>query len=62
MSDETLTLQIGEAARPAEQRQDVRRVLRELIRNKAALLGLAILVLVTGSAVLASVISPADPL
>jgi len=62
MSDGTLTLQIGEPARPAEQRQDVRRVLRELIRNKAALLGLAILVLVTGSAVLASVISPADPL
>jgi len=62
MTDGTLTLQIGETTRSVERRQDVRRVFRELIRNKAALLGLTILLLVTGSAVLASVISPADPL
>jgi len=35
---------------------------RELVRNKAALVGLSILLVVTTGAVLAPVISPADPL
>jgi peptide/nickel transport system permease protein len=61
MSDGTLTMDMGEAPPTREKRRDVRRVLRELVKNKAALLGLAILVLVTASAVLAPLISPADP-
>lgn len=62
MSDETLVMEIGEAAPARERRQDLRRVLRELLKNKAALLGVAILGVVTASAILAPAISPADPL
>jgi peptide/nickel transport system permease protein len=62
MSDGTLTLEIGETAPSIERRQGLRRILRELVKNKAALLGLAILVVITGSAILAPVISPMDPL
>ena len=62
MSDATLTVEMGETGPAFERRQDLRRILRELIKNQAALLGLAILVIVTGSAILAPVISPADPL
>ncbi len=62
MSDGTLTLEMQEAASPLERRQDLRRVLRELAKNRAALLGLAILMVVTAGAIFAPVISPADPL
>jgi len=62
MSDGTLTLEMQEAASPLERRQDLRRVLRELAKNRAALLGLAILMVVTAAAIFAPVISPADPL
>lgn len=62
MSDETLTLDIGDVAPSAERRQDLRRLVRELVGNKAALVGLSILLVVTAGAVLAPVISPADPL
>jgi len=61
MSNGTLTVALGEEDASAGRRQDVRRVLRELFRNRAALLGLAILMVVTASAILAPVISPADP-
>jgi peptide/nickel transport system permease protein len=62
MSDDTLTMDVGEVVPSVERRQDVRRLARELVRNKAALLGLAILLVVTAGAVLAPVVSPADPL
>jgi peptide/nickel transport system permease protein len=62
MSDDTLAMDIGEVAPSVEGRQDLRRLVRELIRNRAALVGLAILLVVTAGAVLAPVISPADPL
>jgi peptide/nickel transport system permease protein len=62
MSDETLTLEMQEATSSLERRQDLRRILRELAKNKAALLGLTILMVVTASAIFAPVISPADPL
>jgi len=55
-------MDIGEATPPVERRQDLRRLVRELVRNKAALVGLSILLVVTTGAVLAPVISPADPL
>jgi len=55
-------MDMGEAAPPLGRRQDLRRVLRELLKNKAALLGVAILGMVTACAILAPVISPADPL
>src|SRR5512139_2124025 len=62
MSDGTLTMNMGEAAPSVQRRQDLRRLVRELVRNKAALVGLSILLVVTAGAVLAPVISPADPL
>jgi peptide/nickel transport system permease protein len=62
MSNDTLTMDVGEVVPSVERRQDVRRLARELVRNKAALVGLAILLVVTAGAVLAPVVSPADPL
>jgi peptide/nickel transport system permease protein len=62
MSDGTLAMDIGEAAPSGARRQDLRRIARELIKNKAALLGVAILAAVTAGAILAPVISPTDPL
>jgi peptide/nickel transport system permease protein len=62
MSDGTLAMGVGDAAAPAERRQDARRILRELFRNKAAILGLGIILLVTVGAILAPVVSPVDPL
>ena len=61
MSDGTLAMDMREANASAGSRQDFRRVLRDLFKNKAALLGLVILAVITASAILASVISPADP-
>jgi len=55
-------MDVAEATPPVERRQDLRRLVRELVRNKAALVGLSILLVVTTGAVLAPVISPADPL
>jgi peptide/nickel transport system permease protein len=48
-------------AAPTEDRQDVRRILKELVRNKAALLGLGIVLLVVVAALCAPLISPVDP-
>ncbi|HSB68093.1 MAG TPA: ABC transporter permease [Candidatus Methylomirabilis sp.] len=62
MSDGTLALVAGEAIQPRERRQDLRRVLRELARNKAALIGLLILLGVVVAAVCAPLVSPHDPL
>jgi peptide/nickel transport system permease protein len=61
MSDGVITLEVGEAAEPREGRQDLRRVIRELVRNKAALLGLAILLGVMAAAVFAPLVAPYDP-
>ncbi len=60
MSDGALAIQSGEAAGSRE-RQDWRRVAKELVSNKAAILGLAIVVGVIASAVLATWIAPLDP-
>lgn len=62
MSDGTLALAAGEAIQPRERRQDLRRVFRELVRNKAALIGLLILLGVAVAAVCAPLVSPYDPL
>ena len=60
MSDESLSLEI-ETAPVAAQGQDWRRVLAELLRNRAAVLGLAIVLAVVIAAVFAAWIAPADP-
>lgn len=57
-----IAIDVGQAAASHEQRQDVRRVLRELVRNKAALVGLLVLLAVTAGAVLAPLITPYDPM
>jgi len=61
MSDGSIAIEIGEATETGERRQDLRRILRELVRNKAALLGLAILVLIAAAAVAAPLLAPFDP-
>ncbi len=62
MSDgRAIALEVGQAAEPREARQDLRRVLRELVRNRAALVGLAILLGVAASAAFAPAIAPRDP-
>jgi peptide/nickel transport system permease protein len=62
MSDGTLALGAGEVVESRERQQDFRRVVRELVRNKAALIGLLILLGVAASAIFAPLISPHDPL
>ena len=62
MSDGSLALEVGEVTEGRERREDLRRVLRELVRNKAALIGLLILLGVAASAIFARQISPHDPL
>jgi peptide/nickel transport system permease protein len=62
MSDGSLALEVGEVTEGRERREDLRRVLRELVRNKAALIGLLILLGVAASAIFARQISPYDPL
>ena len=62
MSDgRAIALDVGQAVELRERRQDLRRVLRELGRNKAALGGLLVLLAVVASAVLAPLIAPYDP-
>ncbi len=62
MSDgRVVALEASQAVQPREARQDIRRVLRELRRNKAALLGLLVLLGVAGSALLAPLVAPYDP-
>ena len=62
MSDGTIALEAGQATEPQEARQDLRRVLRELVRNRAALIGLLILLAVAASAILAPAVAPSDPI
>src|SRR5574342_43770 len=62
MSDGTLALGVTEAVESRERQQDFRRVVRELVRNKAALIGLLILLGVAASALFAPLMSPHDPL
>ncbi len=62
MSDgRAIALEVSQTVGPREARQDVRHVLRELVRNKAALLGLLVLLGVAASAVLAPILAPYDP-
>ncbi|MBI4574399.1 MAG: ABC transporter permease subunit [candidate division NC10 bacterium] len=62
MSDgRAIALEVSQAVQPREARQDLRRVLRELVRNKAALLGLLVLLGVAMSAILAPLLAPYDP-
>lgn len=62
MSDGTLALDAGKAVESREGRQDFRRIIRELLRNQAALIGLVILLGVSASAIFAPLVSPHDPL
>ncbi|HWU36217.1 MAG TPA: ABC transporter permease [Candidatus Acidoferrum sp.] len=63
MSDgRAIALEVSQSVERREARQDLRRVLRELFRNRAALMGLVILVGVTGSAILAPRVAPHDPI
>ncbi len=63
MSDgRAVALEVAQAVARPEARQDLRRILRELSRNRAALIGLVILVGMVASAVLAPVVAPHDPI
>ncbi len=57
-----IALEVGQAVERAKARQDLRRVLWELFRNRAALIGLVILVGVATSAILAPAVAPYDPI
>lgn len=61
MSDGSLAIETDEAVVPLERRQDLHRVLGELLRNKAALLGLLILIVISTAAVAAPLLAPVDP-
>ncbi len=61
MSDGAIALEAGEEFEVRERRLGLGRVLRELIRNRAALLGLLILLTVAAAALFAPQISPYDP-
>jgi peptide/nickel transport system permease protein len=60
MGDGSMALAMSGAA-TREGRQDLRRVLKELVRNKAALIGLLILVGIAASAIAAPLLAPFDP-
>jgi peptide/nickel transport system permease protein len=57
-----IALEAGKASERLGARRDLRRLLQELMRNKAALIGLLILLGVACSAVLAPLIVPFDPI
>jgi peptide/nickel transport system permease protein len=57
-----IALEVSQTVGPREGRQDLRRVLRELFRNRAALIGLVILLGVAASALFAAAIAPFDPI
>jgi peptide/nickel transport system permease protein len=61
MNDATIALDVERDAAAGLPRQDLRRILRELLRNRAALLGLAVVLTVTASALAAPLIAPSDP-
>jgi peptide/nickel transport system permease protein len=61
VSEGTIALDVEQGVGARENRQDVRRILRELVRNKAALLGLAVVLAVATSALTAPLIAPFDP-
>jgi peptide/nickel transport system permease protein len=61
MSNGTATLELTSGIDARERRQDLLRVIRELVRNKAALLGLVILIVIGTAAVFAPYLSPYDP-
>ena len=61
MPDGALSIDIGEQAATSGGREDLRRVLKELVRNKAAMIGLVIVLGVASAAVLAAWTAPRDP-
>jgi peptide/nickel transport system permease protein len=61
MSDGMVALDVEPGAAAREGRQDFRRVLRELASNRAALLGLVVVLAVVIAALLARQIAPFDP-
>lgn len=62
MSDgRAIALEVAQALESRAQRQDLRRILRELLQNKAAMAGLVVLGVVAASAVLAPLVAPTDP-
>jgi peptide/nickel transport system permease protein len=61
MTNGAAALELPGAAPGRERRQDLVRVCRELVRNKAALLGLVILLVITTAAVFAPLVAPFDP-
>jgi peptide/nickel transport system permease protein len=61
MSDGMVALDVEPRAAAREGRQDFRRVLRELASNRAALLGLVVVLAVVIAALLARQIAPFDP-
>jgi len=61
MPDGALSIDIGGQAASPERREDLRRVLKELVRNKAAMIGLVIVLGVAGAAVFAAWTAPRDP-
>ncbi len=61
MSNGAAALDLTSGLDARERRQDLLRIVRELVRNKAALLGLVILVVIATAALLAPYLSPFDP-
>ncbi len=62
MSDgRAIALEVAQALEPRMAGQDLRRILRELLQNKAAMAGLVVLGVVAASAVLAPLVAPTDP-
>ncbi len=61
MPDGALSIDIGQPTVSPERREDLRRVWKELVRNKAAMIGLAIVLGVAGAAALAGWTAPRDP-
>jgi peptide/nickel transport system permease protein len=57
-----VAIEVGDSPLQRESRWEARRILRELLRNKAALLGLVILLTITLAAILAPWVAPIDPL
>lgn len=57
-----VAIEVGDSPLQRESRWEARRILRELVRNKAALLGLVILLAITLAAILAPWVAPIDPL
>lgn len=56
-----IALEVAQRLESREQRKDIRRILWDLTRNRAALAGLLVLCVVAVSAILAPLVAPTDP-